>query len=69
MLVEGTKEIMAILGLSVVGYIGSVILVEIGKKHLEPALNVVLSIAAGLIGFRFFIRGIRAMGTLLNIYF
>jgi len=68
-MVEIPRELLAVAGLGVIGFIGETILVELGRKPLAVFWSVILSIAAGVISIKYFMDGTERIAHVFGIYF
>lgn len=62
-------ELIALAGMGVVGFIGSTVLLELKQPNLNTFWNIILSIAATVIGMKYFFDKTRAIGAIFHVIF
>lgn len=68
-MVEGATEVSMIVGVGIVGYIGSVVLEKAGKEGLSKTLDIVVYVAGMMIALKFWQKGVQFVETVFNIRF
>lgn len=60
-------ELLSIMGLTVVGFIGNTIIVEMGGKILGIFWTIIISVAGAIIGLRYAWDGIKECSSIFGL--
>lgn len=62
-------ELISIVGIAVIGYVGKNVIVSLGGNHLAVAWEMILTMAGAVIGIKFVWDGIKEVAHTVGVMF